>query len=170
MAFFDPNSIFNENNGVVDQSDLTTFVNLSVSIPRRIINTLPSPSTTETSYNSIMMGSEKEGVSTSYVDITFNNDDDGIRNRELFGVTDICIEFDTSYHPLVKMNFTDIKGSALFNPSSTASLNLHIALMLPVGIGIPPTNLINGPLGPSKLVFQANRFCKRGLIAFNTQI
>lgn len=123
MVGFDPNSVFKKNDGVVDQSDLTTFVNLSVSIPRRIINTLPSPSTIETSYNSIMLGSDKGGMSTSYVDITFSNSDDGIRNRELFGITDINIEFDTSYHPIVRISFTDIKGSALFNPSSTASLN-----------------------------------------------
>ena len=131
MVGFDPNNLFKNGNGVVDQSDLTTFVNLSVSIPKRIIDVLPSASDAGITYqDSIMDGvkgqdtDQEAHMGTSYVDISFTNEDDGAKkNKELFGVTGIDIDFDTSFHPLVTIKFTDIKGSALFNQSEILSLN-----------------------------------------------
>jgi hypothetical protein len=127
---YDPNTVFE--NGVVDQSDLTTFVNLSVSIPKRIIDIMPEGDVTKLTYTHINNNNDSiiEGtrignngyMTTSYVDITFTNDENGLKNKELFGITDINIDFDTSYHPLVTINFTDIKGAALFNPSELLSL------------------------------------------------
>ena len=48
---YNPNDNFI--NGVVDQSDLTTFVNLSVSIPKRIIDSMPTGSNNKLTYSHI---------------------------------------------------------------------------------------------------------------------
>lgn len=104
--------------GPVNQSDLTTFLNLVVTIPERVVNTTQ---TTRKTYDSMLYGDvEKDGItyhSTKYVDISFTDfSAEGKRYKELFGVTDVDISFDTSFHPMVTVNFVDIKGASLFNP------------------------------------------------------
>lgn len=102
--------------GPVDQSDLSTYFNLSVKLPKRIID---ENSFTNISYKgSLMDGSTTQNgktyMDTSFVDISFTDVSNGLKNRELFGVSAIDIGFDTSFHPQVSMVFTDIKGASLF--------------------------------------------------------
>lgn len=106
-------SIFNPNdnflNGVVDQSNLTTFVNLTVSLPERLFDkyTIPKEDT-------IMKLNHNKQFGTSYVDINLYENGE-IKNPEMFGINSIDFSFNTSFHPVVKIHFTDVKGYNLFN-------------------------------------------------------
>lgn len=134
IVYYDPNEeMLNTNsailNGVrqdisnnisVDQEDLSMYVNLKVAIPRR-----------ERSKNnnrrqiSFMEGSEIDCnektynlLTTSYSDVHFNeikNKDE--RNKELFGIKSIDISFDQQFYPQVTIQFTDIRGYSLFQPT-----------------------------------------------------
>lgn len=105
--------------GPVDQSDLTTFINLSVRLPKRIIS---SSIDTNTDLSCLMSGNNNE-MDTSYVDISFSDKEKGIYNKSLFGVSDIDISFDTSFHPIVTISFIDIKGASLFNYMEKGSID-----------------------------------------------
>jgi hypothetical protein len=58
-------------------------------------------------------GSERKSLTTSYTDLTtvFNKTAD----TEKFGITNIDIDFNSSYAPLVNIKFVDIRGASLFN-------------------------------------------------------
>ena len=109
---FDPNSLFKER--VVDQSDLTTFVDLTVSLPERCITSFG-----KSKYENIMRGSLTENdnaFTTNYVDIVLQ--EGGYINnyaKDTFGITSIDIEFNASFHPVVTIKFVDIKGGNLFH-------------------------------------------------------
>lgn len=106
-TIFNPNDNFK--NGVVDQSDLTTFINLTVSLPER-----PFTHFTKSKEISLMDIDYNKSLTTGYVDINLY-EDRRIKNSELFGINNIDISFNTSFHPVVKINFTDVKGYELFN-------------------------------------------------------
>lgn len=113
------------NNISVDQEDLNMYVNLKVSIPRRDINF----NTNNPIYQkSFMSGSEINCnektynlLTTSYTDAHFNEiKENSERNRELFGIKNIEISFDQQFFPQVTIQFTDVKGYSLFQPTEYA--------------------------------------------------
>lgn len=59
----------------------------------------------------------KKVLTTKYTDLT-TSFDDGESNDESLGITAIDIDFNSSYAPLVTINFVDLRGSAIFQNES----------------------------------------------------
>ena len=56
---------------------------------------------------------DKKVLTTSYTDLTTRFDSD-ITNDETLGINSIDIEFNASMAPLITINFTDVRGSSIF--------------------------------------------------------
>lgn len=112
--FFDPNKVLENKH----YNQLSTFLNLSVNIPERIIS---EGDLKDIEYTDVLQRGDNNGnFEASYVNISFTDLGGGAeKNKSLFGVTDVDISFDTSFHPVVTINFVDVKGACLFNRLET---------------------------------------------------
>ena len=108
----------------VEQSDLTKYVDLKVSIPCGVGRDNQNEQFTSLhSGDAYTMNGGEIGerlLSTSYVDISLTTGDRATITRELLGVTNIDISFDSNLYPIVTMNFVDVRGMALFGPTQYA--------------------------------------------------
>jgi len=59
------------------------------------------------------LGGDKKVLTTSYTDLTTRFESD-ITNDETLGINSIDIEFNASMAPLITINFTDVRGSSIF--------------------------------------------------------
>lgn len=110
--------------GPVEQSDLTKYVDLKVKIPYGVGRKNQNEEFTSLHLGDAytMNGNEigERLLSTSYVDISLTTGDRATITRELLGVTNIDISFDSNLYPIVTMNFVDVRGMALFGPTQYA--------------------------------------------------
>lgn len=110
--------------GPVEQSDLTKYVDLKVEIPYGVGRDNQNEEFTSLhSGDAYTMNGNEIGerlLSTSYVDISLTTGDRATITRELLGVTNIDISFDSNLYPIVTMNFVDVRGMALFGPTQYA--------------------------------------------------
>lgn len=64
----------------------------------------------------------KKVLTTKYTDLT-TVFEDGQNNEETLGITNIDIDFNSSYAPMVTINFIDVRGSSIFQNESNVSGN-----------------------------------------------
>lgn len=122
----DPNNFYGENdssrNIPVNNEDLTISVKLTTRKKARTTLstdiTKDESSVVEQSGASInfIEGSDINGkkvLTTKFTELTTVFEKD-VFNPETFGVTNIDIDFNSSYTPMVKIDFIDVKGSSIF--------------------------------------------------------
>jgi hypothetical protein len=125
LTIIDPNDIEGQNsssNIFKQYEDLNIYVQLKARRKGRTVLTANSNgNTTETSddINISFIGGNKadseRALTTNYTLLTTSFDTDGENDMdENFGISDITIEFDTAYTPLITINFIDVRGSAIF--------------------------------------------------------
>ena len=133
INYVEPN-FSNNYNGVPMQTpleDLCINVNLAVEIPsdlrggkiqtenKKILLTWKS-NTKEASIN-LMQGSKNEFfktpiLTTDYTNATYEDMLSNTSTSEMFGITSIDIQYDAYYTPQVTLQFSDVRGIALFGP------------------------------------------------------
>jgi GH24 family phage-related lysozyme (muramidase)/LAS superfamily LD-carboxypeptidase LdcB len=124
----DPNSFYGETdssrNIPVRIEDLTISVKLTTRKKSR--TTISSDSTENTTVTTEQKGSTinfiggsdingKKVLTTKFTELTtiFESEGETI-NPETFGITNIDIDFNTSYTPMIKIDFIDVRGSSIF--------------------------------------------------------
>ena len=124
----DPNQIFGhdrDSNVFIPQEDLIIYVELTTSRKSRSIISVSDTTvvgvTQEGSRKiSFIDGSNvggKKSLTTKYTELTtvLQSEDGGARDNENLGITSIDIDFNSSYAPIVKIDFVDLRGASLFN-------------------------------------------------------
>ena len=144
IIMVDPNI---SNNGLVPHEDLCIVVDLettkrdrsSISINNGIGQIIQGNSN-KLSIN-FLSGSEKNGkriLTTDYTNIgnnyknittTFNKKGDDL---EGLGITNIDISFNSSFAPLIKINFVDIRGSSILEQGNDSKYNVFFNLPYPI--------------------------------------
>jgi len=127
ILYHDPNPDGRE---LVPLEDLSISVDMTVNKKARTIitdgsiNSIKGTNGTMSFLDGTAHG-DKKSLTTSYTDIgtTFNKPSDDA--MEGFGMTDIQIQFDTSYAPVVKIKFVDIRGGMLTRQSFTPDDNKY---------------------------------------------
>ena len=118
-----------------NQEDLNISVDLQVVIPSRQYNPADLEeygdfNFNEAKYQSILSGAKlKPGENfltddwtvMSYQEIKSNR----AGSKEMLGINSIQITFDSHMYPIVTMNFTDVRGSALMQPQEQRYLDLN---------------------------------------------
>jgi hypothetical protein len=125
VSLVDPNDFDGQNSSLnmsVPLEDLSIYVQLETSKTARTILTSDGASGGQKSSDnkaavriSFIEGSEyggKKSLTTNFTDLTTNLSDES--NGESLGITSIDIDFNSSYAPLVTINFVDLRGSAIF--------------------------------------------------------
>jgi murein DD-endopeptidase MepM/ murein hydrolase activator NlpD len=118
----DPNSFEGQNssdNMSVLLEDLSIYVQLETTKKARTIlksngisNTFKS---TEGAYITFIEGDNvagKKSLTTSYTDLTTNLTEQNV--QQALGISSIDIDFNSSYAPMIIINFIDVRGSAIF--------------------------------------------------------
>ena len=118
----DPNDFDGQNllnNISVPLEDLSIYVQLETTKKARtILNSNGISSTfisTEGSYITFIEGDNvagKKALTTSYTDLTTNLNEANV--QQALGISSIDIDFNSSYAPLIVINFIDLRGSAIF--------------------------------------------------------
>jgi hypothetical protein len=118
----DPNDFDGQNlsnNISVPLEDLSIYVQLETTKKARtILNSNGISSTfisTEGSYVTFIEGDKvagKKALTTSYTDLTTNLNEPNV--QQALGISSIDIDFNSSYAPLIVINFIDLRGSAIF--------------------------------------------------------
>lgn len=114
------NDFFNASNNVpVPNEDLNISVQLETISKSRTILTNTGNSSSQNkvtvSFIDANLIDGKKSLTTNYTLLTTEFDKNK-RNDvdENFGITDINIDFDTAYTPMITINFVDVRGSAIF--------------------------------------------------------
>jgi lysozyme len=122
----DPNSFYGETdssrNIPVRNEDLTISVKLTTRKKSR--TTISSDSTENTTVTTEQKGSTinfisgsdingKKVLTTKFTELTTVFEGETL-NPETFGITNIDIDFNTSYAPMIKIDFIDVRGSSIF--------------------------------------------------------
>ena len=140
LLWYDPNPIDNE---PIDLEDLTISVDLevtsksrSVIVVNNVTNTSSVASTGKKRITNVNFfnGSEYNGnrkLTTSYTNIQDLNSD-STDNNELLGIDSINIDFNTSYAPMVKIKFVDIRGAAMFANGGNSDYKFFFELPYPI--------------------------------------
>lgn len=136
-----------ENNGLVPHEDLSIVVDLeTVKKGRDLISVVKNvgyfeQTTDKTLRVRFFEGSEINGqqtLTTNYTNIgnsyknvttTFNKKGE---NLEGLGITDIDIEFNSSYTPLIKINFIDIRGNEILERGNESRYSVFFNLPYPI--------------------------------------
>jgi hypothetical protein len=74
---------------------------------------------------------EKKSLTTSYTNITTTFNKEG-EDFEGLGITDIDISFNSSYAPLIKINFIDVRGSSILEQGNDSKYNVFFNLPYPI--------------------------------------
>lgn len=137
VLMVDPNP---PNNELVSSEDLNIIVELeTINKPRSAINVIRENDILISSNNpnsvkvNFINGTDingKKSLTTNYTEI---GSDFGVQNDDLetFGITSIDIDFNTSYAPVVKIDFTDIRGR-LFELGSDSPYKVFFTLPYPI--------------------------------------
>lgn len=71
----------------------------------------------------------KKSLTTAYTDLKVISETD---NVETLGITNIDIEFNSSYAPLITINFVDVRGNAIFSQGTKSKYNVFFELPYPI--------------------------------------
>ena len=123
-TLIDPNNFDGHNSGTnisVPLEDLNISVQLSTfKKGRTLLTTQSNGKSTGESSNTVRVtfieGSDVNGkkvLTTKYTDLTTALDS-GNNDSETLGISNIDIDFNSSYAPMVTINFIDVRGSAIF--------------------------------------------------------
>ena len=143
----DPNQIFGhdrDSNVFIPQEDLNIYVELTTSRKSRSIISVSDTTvvgvTQEGSRKiSFIDGSNvggKKSLTTKYTELTtvLQSEDGGARDNENLGITSIDIDFNSSYAPIVKIDFVDLRGASLFNTGNPPNSDYATFFDLPYPI------------------------------------
>lgn len=148
VVYIDPNELaayenskdgtINDGNISWNQEDLQYSVDLQVYLPNRsdcgqwksmgkVSTTIKNESHGKMNkYISFLTGNLNDPdtnanyLTDSYTNISYQTiSSEGVSEKETFGINSINIDFDAHFYPVVKINFTDVRGSALFSPMET---------------------------------------------------
>ena len=140
ITIIDPNDgqdFFDSTNNVpIQNEELNISVQLKTSTRgRTILRASGQKQTTEETGGVTISFIEGEGIgnknkslTTNYTLLTTSFDNNERDNDENFGITNINIEFDTAYHPMITINFVDIRGSAIFQNDTQLKDNKYRVL------------------------------------------
>ena len=140
LLWYDPNPIDNE---PIDLEDLTISVDLAVTSKNRSVIVVNNVNNTSSVSNTgkkritnvnFFNGSEyngKQKLTTSYTNIQDLNSDT-TDNNELLGIDSINIDFNSSYAPMVKIKFVDIRGAAMFANGGNSDYKFFFELPYPI--------------------------------------
>jgi hypothetical protein len=129
ITIIDPNdadNFFNSSNNIpIQNEELNISVQLeTISKARTIITTSGADNQNKltVSFIDANLIDGKKSLTTNYTLLTTEFDKDN-ENKvdENFGITDINIDFDTAYTPMVTINFVDVRGSAIFQNDGNLS-------------------------------------------------
>jgi hypothetical protein len=138
ISVVDPNDFYGQDsssNLSVPLEDLTISVELNTNVKKRTILTTTS---TKQSITSSSNSQNINGVSVNFIDGTKINDTKYLTTQamdfvtansmeknhpEALGITSIDIDFNSSYAPLITINFVDVRGSAIFQHDSDITDN-----------------------------------------------
>jgi hypothetical protein len=133
-TLIDPNAFGGQDSSTnisVPLEDLTISVELNTrKRARTILTTTQTGGSTADSQAGVtvnFIGGEKQNgtrvLTTSFTDLTTTfNDPNESQN---LGITNIDIDFNSSYAPMITINFIDVKGSAIFQNEETISDNKY---------------------------------------------
>lgn len=138
VLFVDPNP---KGLDVVQHEDLSIFVELITTKKQRSEINIDGPAKTVRLQKGgqkipvkFLKGTEddngKSHLTTHYTEITTKFGNDNL-DLETFGITSIDIDFNSSYTPLIKINFTDIRGR-LFEMGENSPYNVFFNLPYPI--------------------------------------
>lgn len=130
----DPNMFDGQNsssNVSVQLDDLNISVILETFKKGRTVLTATSKESNSQTSNDLTVNfmdgktiNDKKVLTTSYTDLTTIFDDNsGDSNSENLGITSIDIDFNSSYAPMVTINFIDLRGSSIFQNEENISGN-----------------------------------------------
>jgi hypothetical protein len=129
----DPNNFYGQdssNNMSVPLEDLTISVQLTTMKKGRTVLSSNIDTNTAQSSNTVKVtfieGTEVNGekvLTSKFTDLTTVFDKDTPSSSENLGITNIDIDFNSSYAPMITINFIDLRGSSIFQNES--QLNNH---------------------------------------------
>jgi len=126
----DPNSVDeldSSSNFFVPYEDLTIFVELSTEKKERTLLTTTSSGSFTESNNRVKINfiegesfNGQRSLTTKFTELTTSFD--GENSSENLGITSIDIDFNSSFAPMITIQFVDVRGSAIFqNENKTAN-------------------------------------------------
>ena len=139
LLWYDPNPI---NNEPINLEDLTISIDLEVTPKSKsviYVNNVNNTSITSSGGTkrvtkvNFLNGSDYQGenkLTTSYT--TIQHLDSEINNYEVLGIESINIDFNSSYAPMVKIKFIDIRGAAMFSNGGTGDYKFFFELPYPI--------------------------------------
>ena len=123
-------------------NELVPLENLTISVELETISKGRSILTTEGKFKNtqrkakvnFINGSPVDGknsLTTNYTEVNtkFNTDNKDLEN---LGITNIDIDFDSSYTPMVKIDFIDIRGNSIFEHGQDSTYNVFFELPYPI--------------------------------------
>ena len=131
-SLIDPNNFYGQdssNNISVPLEDLNISVQLSTFKKGRTMltanNTVKTTQSSKTVSVTFIEGTEVNGekfLTSKFTDLTtvFDKDNDSSEN---LGITNIDVDFNSSYAPLITINFLDLRGSSIFQNESQLNNN-----------------------------------------------
>lgn len=150
IKLIDPNDFSNQYSGnvfgdakynlSVPPEDLSIIVELKTNTKgRTVLTTQNSSNATVTTKNNgitvslnsdinFLSGSTGNYLSTRYTDVSTEL----TAIEETLGITSIDIEFDSSYAPMVNINFVDVKGGSIFQSNGKSKYNVFFRLPYPL--------------------------------------
>jgi len=123
------------NGSTPDLEDLGVYINLEVFKNNRSIIAQDNSGTSikqDAGVSFKFIGNkDKSPITTDYTKFTtvFGGDSNIV---ESFGITDITIDFNTSFTPLININFVDLRGASLFELGSDSIYNVFFTLPYPI--------------------------------------
>jgi GH24 family phage-related lysozyme (muramidase)/LAS superfamily LD-carboxypeptidase LdcB len=139
VKIIDPNQYFGDGekdaykNIPVNQEDLTVSVKLTTARKARTIlfsstektGDMQNSASSKDKVSVNFIGSTdingKKFLTTKYTDLT-TVFDKNVENDETLGITNIDIDFNSSYAPIVKIDFIDVRGSSVFQNEPSSSM------------------------------------------------
>lgn len=137
ILMVDPNP---EGNGTVNLEDLSIIVELDTESKGRSVVNIDSNTVSNTStksektpvkfINGPVVGDNKN-LTTNYTEVntTFNKKGNDL---ESLGITDIDIAFNSSYAPMIKINFVDVRGNSVFERGNESDYRVFFDLPYPI--------------------------------------
>lgn len=123
-SIVDPNNFegFNSSSNMpVSQEDLTISVVLKTFKRGRTVldeesSTFQSSRTVQVNFieGTDITGSGRKSLTSSFTELTTIFDKNDLPNHETLGITSIDIDFNSSYAPMITINFVDVRGSSIY--------------------------------------------------------
>ena len=137
IMMVDPNP---EGNGTVNLEDLSIIVELDTESKGRSVVNVDSNQVSSTSTSSDKTtvkfidgtkAGKNKNLTTNYTEVntTFNKKGNDL---ESLGITDIDIAFNSSYAPMIKINFIDVRGNSVFERGNESDYRVFFDLPYPI--------------------------------------